>query len=422
MNAPAAQGPFISASGSEFAQEPVPDAWWHLYDSALLDQLVAEALAANTDLRAAQANLERSAALLDEARAQRQPSATVNFDPSYQQLSAESYLHPGSLAPAGLYDTGLSASYEIDLFGTAATRGRGRQGGRRGDQSGVRSHQDQRGGGDGSRLRRGLQHRRAARGRSPLIAAAAAKCHSHAASARGGPGPDAGFHSLLRARRTAQSAAIPSLEAQRSNALFRLAALTGRPPSEYPRSVESCVEAPRLRQPIPVGDGMELMRRRPDVREAERKLAAATARIGIATAELYPRVTLGVSAGSTGALTDIFTDPTNRYGMGLGIHWQANQSITRAQIAAAGATARGSLARFDSVVLTALRDTEGALATYVRDGQRDEDLANAQDRTREAEQEALRLYSGGKIDFLSLLDAQRSWHRPMPRWPLHISS
>ena len=119
------------------------------------------------------------------------------------------------------------------------------------------------------------------------------------------------------------------------------AALTGRPPSDYPRSVESCVEAPRLRQPIPVGNGMGLLARRPDVREAERKLAAATARIGIATAELYPRVTLGMSAGSTGALTDVFTTPTNRYGMGLGIHWQANQSITRAQIAAAGASARG---------------------------------------------------------------------------------
>ena len=190
-------------------------------------------------------------------------------------------------------------------------------------------------------------------------------------------------------------AAIPSLEAQRSNALFRLAALTGRPPSDYPRSVESCVEAPRLRQPIPVGNGMGLLARRPDVREAERKLAAATARIGIATAELYPRVTLGMSAGSTGALTDVFTTPTNRYGMGLGIHWQANQSITRAQIAAAGASARGTLARFDGVVLAALRDTESALATYDRDGQRDEDLANAQARAREAEQEAQQLYSGG---------------------------
>jgi len=204
------------------------------------------------------------------------------------------------------------------------------------------------------------------------------------------------------------SANIPSLEAQRSNSLYRLAALTGHPPSEYPRSVESCSQAPRVRQPIPVGDGMSLLRRRPDVQEAERQLAAATARIGVATADLYPDVTLGISAGSTGALTDILTSPTNRYGIGLGIHWQANQSVARAQIKAAGAAATGALANFDGVVLKALRDTEIALTTYARDRLRDEDLGTAQARAGQAEDEAQQLYNGGKTDFLSLLDAQRT--------------
>jgi multidrug efflux system outer membrane protein len=127
-----------------------------------------------------------------------------------------------------------------------------------------------------------------------------------------------------------------------------------------------------------VGDGAALLRRRPDVREAERRLAAATARIGVATADLYPRVALGLSAGSTGALADILSGPTNRYGIGIGIHWQANQSVTRAQIAAAGSTGRAALAVFDGVVLTALRDTEIALNTYARGRQRDVDLTEAQ--------------------------------------------
>ena len=144
------------------------------------------------------------------------------------------------------------------------------------------------------------------------------------------------------------------------------------------------------------------------MREAERQLAAATARIGVATADLYPRIALGMSAGSTGALTDILTGPTNRYGIGLGIHWQANQSVTRAKIAAAGAIARGALARFDGIVLTALSDTESALTAYSRDRQRDEYLLAAQSRASEAQQEAQQLYSGGKIDFLSLLDSQRT--------------
>ena len=407
VHAPAAQGPFIGASGTEFAQQPVPNDWWRLYDSALLDQLVLEAMAANADLRAAQANLERSAALLDQARAQRQPTASVNLDPSYQQLSAAGYLHSGTLPPTGLYDTGLSVSYEIDLFG----RLRRVIEAAKADDEAIKAAYDLTQIDVAAETARAYAavcntgEQLAVARRSLQLQLQSADVTKRLQEAGRAPMLDVTRSSGLAAQ---LKAAIPSLEAQRRSALFRLAALTGRPPSDYPRSVESCVEAPRLRQPIPVGNGMGLLARRPDVREAERKLAADTARIGIATAELYPRVTLGMSAGSTGALTEAFTTPTNRYGMGLGIHWQANQSITRAQIAAVGATARGTLARFDSVVLTALRDTESALATYDRDGQRDDDLANAQARAREAEQEAQQLYTGGKIDFLSLLDTQRS--------------
>ena len=407
LNAPAAQAPFINASGPEFAPQSAPAAWWHLYDSAVLDQLIDQAIAANTDLRAAQANLERSAAYLEEARARQQPSASINFDPSYQQLSAESYLHPGPVTATGLYDTGLSVSYEIDLVGRlrrlieAATS----------DEEAIKAAYDLtkitvaaetarayamvcNTGEELTVARRSLQLQlRSAAVTQRLLEAGRAPVLDFTRSA--------GLVAQLRA-------AIPSLEAQRSNALYTLAALTGRPPSEYPRSLESCIEAPRLYQPIPVGDGAALLRRRPDVREAERRLAAATARIGVATADLYPRVALGLSAGSTGALTDILSGPTNRYGIGVGIHWQANQSVTRAQIAAAGSTARAALALFDGVVLTALRDTETALSTYARERERDRDLSDAQCRAQEAEQQAQRLYNGGKVDFLSLLDAQRT--------------
>jgi len=407
VNAPAAQRPFLSASGSEFSREPVPNAWWHLYESALLDQLVNQALAANTDLRAARASLERSAALLEQARASRQPSAAINFDPSYQQLSAESYLHPGSVAPTGLYDTGVSVSYDVDLFG----RLRRAVEAAKADDEAVKSAYDL------TRINVAAETVRAYAevcnaGEQLLVARRSLQLQLRSTAvmqrlleAGRAPTLDLTRSSALAAQIRAN---IPSLEAQRSNALYRLAALTGRLPSEYPRSVEACAEAPRLRQVIPVGDGTGLLRRRPDVREAERRLAAATARVGVATADLYPDVTLGVSAGSTGALTDMLTTPTNRYGIGLGIHWQANQSVARAQIAAAGATARGALASFDGVVLTALRDTESALTAYARDRERDEDLAVAQARASEAQQEAQQLYSGGKIDFLSLLDAQRT--------------
>jgi multidrug efflux system outer membrane protein len=222
-----------------------------------------------------------------------------------------------------------------------------------------------------------------------------------------GPAPTLDF--ARSAGQVAQIRAnVPAFEAQRINALYRVAALTGRPPADYPRSIEVCASAPRLLRPIPVGDGTALLRRRPDVREAERGLAAATARVGIATADLYPRVTLGATVGSTGAMADFLTAPTNRYGIGMAIHWQANRSFVRARIAQANAAGQFAVARFDGVVLTALRETESALATYSRDLQRDDDLTTARARAEEAEQQAQRLYIGGRIDFLPLLDAQRS--------------
>jgi len=407
VNSPAVRGAFLSATGSAFSPAPVPTSWWRLYDSAALDALVEEGLAANTDLRQARANLELSAALLRAARAQRQPSVEVNLDSSYQQLSAESYLYPGSLSPGGLYDTGLSVSYEVDLFG---------------------------------RLRRAIEAAgaddEAAKAAYELaqVTAAAEVARAYAEVCNAGEQLTVAnrsvhlqLQSVAATRRLVVAgrasrldltrstgllaqirASIPRLEAERTNALYRLAALTGRPPAQYPRSVESCSRAPRLLGPLPVGDATALLRRRPDVREAERLLAGATARIGVATAELYPRIVLGFSVGSTGALTDFLTSRTDRYGAGLGVHWQANPSAARARVSAAGARARGVLAQLDGIVLVALRDTEVALSTYSHDLQSDGDLSAAQARASEAEQEAERLYRGGKIDFLSLLDAQRT--------------
>jgi multidrug efflux system outer membrane protein len=407
VNAPAAHGPFVSSSDPAFSGELAPSEWWRLYTSEQLNELVSAALVANTDLRMAQANLERSQALLREARAARQPTAAINFDPSYQQLSSESYLHSGTVSATGLYDMGVSVSYELDLFGRLE----------RGVEAAVADDQAVRAAYDLAKIPVVAETTRAyadvcnageeleVTRRSLQLQVQSTETTRRLV--------EAGRTSSLDLTRSSGQVAqvranIPALEAQRMNALYRLAALTGKPPAEYPRSVESCATAPHLQQPLPIGDATALLRRRPDVREAERELAAATARIGVATADLYPRITLGASVGSTGATADFLTTPTNRFGMGLGIHWQANQSLARARIAQASAAEKLVLARFDGVVLTALRDTETTLTTYSRDLQRDGDLATARGRAREAEQQAKSLYVGGKTDFLALLDAQRT--------------
>jgi outer membrane protein TolC len=160
---------------------------------------------------------------------------------------------------------------------------------------------------------------------------------------------------------------------------------------------------------IPVGDGAALLKRRPDIRQAERTLAAATARIGVATAELYPNINLGLSAGSLGMIPGIGDANTWHYALGPLISWSLPAtSSARVHIEQAEASTAGSLAKFDSVVLNALRETESALTVYARELDRNAALKASRDQSKLASQQADKLYRFGRVDFLSKLDADRA--------------
>jgi outer membrane protein TolC len=201
---------------------------------------------------------------------------------------------------------------------------------------------------------------------------------------------------------------IPSLKAAQRNALLQLAVLTGRAPAQYDADLEACNAPPRLLSPLAVGDGAALLKRRPDVRQAERLLAAATAEIGVATAQLYPDIQLGLSAGSIGLTKDAFTSPTNFWDPGVIVNWQANQDGARARIAAANAGTKLALANFDGAVLQALREVESALNNYVHDLQKESSAMASRDEARRAADEAQRLELGGRANELAVLDAQRT--------------
>jgi multidrug efflux system outer membrane protein len=200
---------------------------------------------------------------------------------------------------------------------------------------------------------------------------------------------------------------VPGLKAAQRNALFQLAVLTGKPPAQYDQDLESCATPPRLLSELPVEDGAALLKRRPDVREAERLLAASTAEIGVATAQLYPDIQLGLSGGSIGLVRDAFTSPTNFWNLGIVLKWQANQSAARARIDAANAGAKLALAQFDGTVLRSLREAESALNTYVHDLQKERSAIAARDQARIAADYARRLQLGGRLNQLAVLDAQR---------------
>jgi outer membrane protein, multidrug efflux system len=408
INAQSARGSFVGASDASLSDKPPPQAWWELYDDPRLEQWVHDALSSNTDLRQANANLERSRASVREIRALRQPSAAVTGGVQYAQLAGEQYLQRITPPRNTYYDTDLTVAYDLDLFG----------GIRRGIEAAEADDAAVEAARDLVRVNVAAEMLRAyadACGAGQQLSAAQrtldVQNESLALTERLFRGGRSTSLDITRVRQLVdqQSGVIPPLKAARRNALFRMATLGGRPPAEYQKDLESCDKPPRLLRPLPVGDGMALLKRRPDVRQAERQLAAATANIGVQTAALYPDVTIAGSLGSIGAAPDAYTSPTNLWGLGGLLHWQANRSATRARIAEAQASAQLALANFDGVVLKALGDLEVALNNYAHDLAREDTSEQAVADAEQALKDAERLQIGGRATTLTVVDAQRAY-------------
>ena len=203
-------------------------------------------------------------------------------------------------------------------------------------------------------------------------------------------------------------ASLPPLVGQRQSALFQLAQLLGRPPGGAPQAAQDCVQPPTLQALIPVGDGASLLARRPDVRQAERRVAGATARIGVATSDLYPRISLlGSYGGVAIEPNQVFESTGLAWGIGPSIKWSfPNQSPVRARIHQARASEQAAVAGFDGVVLQALRETDQSLATYAAELARHQDILTARDRARQAFDMANDQFLAGATSNLDLLSAE----------------
>jgi outer membrane protein TolC len=184
----------------------------------------------------------------------------------------------------------------------------------------------------------------------------------------------------------------------------------GRTPSDIPGEAAVCQAPPRLAQPLPVGDGAALLRRRPDLREADRNLAAATARIGVAVSQLYPQITLGGSVTDLASTTQGLKSPSAvAFSVGPLISWSfPNIAVARSHIAESQAQASAALASFDSAVLQALKEAEQALTGYNAERLRHVALEAAARQAAEAYRLADVQYRAGTASFLDLLSAQAS--------------
>jgi NodT family efflux transporter outer membrane factor (OMF) lipoprotein len=205
-------------------------------------------------------------------------------------------------------------------------------------------------------------------------------------------------------------APVSILEGQRRAALFELAALIGVTPKDVPPEAVACRTPPKLKALLPVGDGAGLLRRRPDVREAERHLAAETARIGVAEADLFPTVSLGGSIAAGGNQSSNLVGRDNvSFGVGPLINWSfPNILAARGRIESAKATTRAALADFDGAVLTALKEAEQALAAYNGELLRHEALSRGLADSRRAFDLANARYKAGSASYLDLLTTEQS--------------
>ncbi|GGE08568.1 outer membrane efflux protein [Polymorphobacter glacialis] len=404
----AASGTFSAATPANASTTSAPDAWWRLYDDPVLDDLIGQAFAANTDLRVATANLRRARAVLSEARGARLPSTTISASAVEARQSVATVGGPVPFESA-FYSVGLDASYEIDLYG---------------------------------RVSRSIEAARAdsaaeAAARDTVaisVAAETARAYADACSAafqlgvaerslklqadsfdlterRVAAGRDSPLD-VARARAQLEStrATLPTFAANRRSALYRLAVLTGKPPSAFDARAAACTIPPRLTQPLPAGDGAAMLRRRPDIRRADRQLAAATARIGVATADLYPQISIGAGVSGQG-VTPGAAFSNNGFGFSLGplISWTfPNIIAARARIAQAEASTEAALATFDGTVLSALQETETTLSDYSGVLDRNAALKNARDQSGEAARIVRLRYNIGVENFLAVLDAERT--------------
>ena len=401
---------FANAGEPGLAEGDAVERYWSGFADPLLDTLVEDALAHNKDLGIATANLQAARAARRLAGFDQYP--TVRLAGSYtHNLDAQQQL-PGVDQHDREFDTaqaGFDGLWELDLFGRV-----------RRNVEAARADV----GASAATLRdaqvsiiaevardyfilRGLQDQMSLTERNADNQFRTLKLTRTRLEAGRGNELDT---SRAEAQWQTTLASIPTLQASIATTTYRLSVLTGRQPTALGERLTPQAPMPTLPTLSAIGTPEQLLRRRPDVRVAERRLAGATARIGVAMGDLFPKVTM---VGEVGYWAPTFGDFGQRearfFSVGPSISWAAfDLGRVRAQISSAKSQTDAALAGYEGAVLNALEDTEGALISYGRSQARREALRVAAAASDKAADLARRRFEGGLIDFLEVLDAERT--------------
>lgn len=388
-------------------QEGVASFWDNFADTTL-DRLVSEATKSNYDVRIALSRVAEARALRRDAAFDLAPS--INAGGGYTKTKfAQDQAIAGTPRHNELYDAGFDAFWELDFFG---------------------------------RVRRGVEASSAELGaveaaeRDALVIVTAEVTRTYfelrgfqqqldvarrnvvnqqstldLAKARLEAGSGTEFDTArAQAQLSATLGTIAPLEAAVARSIHRLSVLVGREPGALRAELAPAQNLPALPGIVPVGDPAGLLRRRPDIRVAERQLAGATARIGVAVADLFPRVTFTGSTGYVSATSDGLGERgSEAYTMAPGISWAIfDLGHVQARIAASKAAREGALLQYEKTVLNALEETENSLVTHARARDRlVHDEAAFKASSTAADLARVR-YENGASDFLQVLDAERT--------------
>ena len=389
---------------------PAETEWWKGFRDPLMEGLIQTAVTNNHDLRLAQSRLLEARALWTQARFDFVPTVrSENYYENLQTSRATQADRDRSGRHNELYRAGFDATWELDLWGKT----------RRNTEAARATVEAVEASRDDVLISvraevainylelRGLQNqlvvaqRNATNQTEILVLAEALR--------DGGQGTQldvARARSLLNAT----LASIAPLESDLEQAKHRIGVLCGLPPASLKEKLRERAPLPKIPTQITLGSPADLLRRRPDLRAAERSLAAATARIGVETADLFPSVTFVGSIGlQANRLSEFDQAGTDAWGFGPHLSWAAlDLGRVRQRIRIANARAEGALISYEKTVLLALEETENALAGFGGQRQRLAYLREAERAAAEAVALARQRYRDGVSDFLGVLDAERT--------------
>lgn len=400
---------FVSAADTTYSVESPVDAFWTELGDSTLGGLVSQALRANLDVRAAEARVRNARANRQLAALDYLPTVTASAGYTRQRFSGSSFPGlPGSFEE-DFYDAGVDASWELDVFGRIRSNVAGQSALERAAQEDVRGVQVVLSSEVGRIYYelRGAQEQLAVAQRNAENQRSTLQLTQDRLDAGRGTAFD---RERASAQLSATLATIPELEARVAGAIFRISVLLGRPPAALADELAAPGELPDLPAKPGVGTPDLLVRHRPDVRSAERQLAAQTAFVGAARAEYLPRLSVGGNAGYTSSAFDSFGESgTSRFLVGPVISWPLfDLGRVKAREGVARARADEARASYDQTLLLALEEAETALVAYDRSRARLRHLRDAAAASERAVELARLRFEEGVTDFLQVLDSERT--------------